>query len=123
MNTVFVYGTLKKGWGNNTLLANSTYKGAGTVKGTLINLGSFPALLKEGDSIVHGELYDVTDAILSMLDMLEGHPYFYKRELMNVKHDTSGDILTKVWAYCVPEAFRQSHTVIMNGNWRGEWVS
>ena len=122
MNTVFVYGTLKKGWGNNSLLKDSTYKGTGTVTGTLIDLGSFPALLKEGDSTVHGELYKITDDTLTMLDMLEGHPYFYKRELISA-NSSEGDTLAEVWAYCVPEVFRQSHAIIVDGNWRDEWVS
>ena len=63
---VFVYGTLKKGYGNNALLQRGGAKfihQALTLypKFDLVNLGSFPGLIT-GNFFVCGELWEVNDA-------------------------------------------------------------
>jgi gamma-glutamylcyclotransferase (GGCT)/AIG2-like uncharacterized protein YtfP len=55
---VFVYGTLKKGYGNNFYLNNSTFLGTGTVKGELYKSGHLPYLV-EGKDDIKGEAYIV----------------------------------------------------------------
>ena len=69
---VFVYGTLKKGYGNHHLLKNAEFVGDATVKGTLYVEG-LPMYRSEGDGVVHGELYQVDNVTLGALDMLEGY--------------------------------------------------
>jgi len=94
---VFVYGSLKDGFGNNIILSDSN-KIKDTItknKYEMISLGSFPAVLKEKQvAHISGEVYEVDEYTLEDLDILEGNGSFYKRELINVK-GVSG----KVWIY------------------------
>lgn len=76
---VFVYGTLKRGHGNHHLLKGSRFIGIDFIYGTLINLGPFPAVI-EGKRAVEGEIYEIDEATLHRLDLLEGHPNFYERK-------------------------------------------
>jgi gamma-glutamylaminecyclotransferase len=89
MKLMFFYGSLKRGYWNNRLLANSEFVGdAKTVdKFKLIDLGSFPGMIGDGQANVRGEVFDVPDADVPRLDMLEGHPNFYKRTPIKVELD------------------------------------
>ena len=50
MDTVFVYGTLKQGYGNNRLLEFAEYYADATTKDRYMffTLGAFPAVIKSG---------------------------------------------------------------------------
>jgi gamma-glutamylcyclotransferase (GGCT)/AIG2-like uncharacterized protein YtfP len=76
MNTVFVYGTLKRGGSNHFFLAGQQFLGeARTQPGfTLYSLGDYPGMVRApGDTAgVTGELWGVDDACLAELDRLEG---------------------------------------------------
>jgi len=76
MNTVFVYGTLKRGGSNHVFLNSQRLLGvARTVPGyTLYSLGDYPGMVRApGDTAgVTGELWVVDDACLAELDRLEG---------------------------------------------------
>lgn len=76
MNTVFVYGTLKRGGGNHAFLANQRFLGeARTAPGfTLYSLGDYPGMVRApGDTAgVTGELWVIDDDCLAELDRLEG---------------------------------------------------
>ena len=88
MEKVFVYGTLKRGHGNHVLLRGSDFLG--------------PSFSKSpGTTRVIGELYNVDELTLNHLDMLEGHPTWYKREQINVDYiSNEGEMeSTKAWLY------------------------
>jgi len=90
MNSVFVYGTLKKGYGNHYILQNSKFCGnAVTIEKYLFLELGIPFLTKNQKhkkrTYVFGEVYNVNNEILTNLDDLEGHPTFYKREPIWVK--------------------------------------
>ncbi len=76
MNTVFVYGTLKRGGSNHLFLRGQKFLGdARTAPGfTLYSLGDYPGMVRApGDTTgVTGELWSVDDACLAELDRLEG---------------------------------------------------
>jgi gamma-glutamylcyclotransferase (GGCT)/AIG2-like uncharacterized protein YtfP len=56
---IFVYGTLMRGYALHPTLARvGTYVGSGRVRGTLLDLGSFPGLV-EGTGSVSGEVYRI----------------------------------------------------------------
>lgn len=103
---VFVYGTLK-GMQHGTLLSNGITKD----KYVLYD-GGFPICLKTKGfpyrqyGSVKGELYRIDQEVLSFLDNYEGHPDFFKRELVNVIPEpyTLGQNLTKAWMYFGNEA-------------------
>lgn len=73
---VFVYGTLKKGQGNNILLRNAEFIGSGVSdEHHMLTDCGFPYLWDEKESglPVRGEVYKVTDVeTLENLDILEG---------------------------------------------------
>lgn len=112
MIKVFVYGTLKKGEGNHRLLAGrSVFCGEDCIRGKLFDLGPFPAAMKEGTDLIHGEIYMVGPTTLGALDRLEGHPSFYKREVvktLNQKQD--------VWVYFLPKMEHKA-LHLPNGVW------
>lgn len=80
---VFVYGSLKRGFGNHGVLGAAKYLGDDQIRGfRMYNLGAFPGIVHNprwGDRIL-GELYEVDAAGLACLDRLEGHPTFYRRQ-------------------------------------------
>jgi len=100
--TVAVYGTLRKNFGNHGLLAKANFVERITIPKSRIgvedtvtratsyqeglsmyNLGAFPAVVPgvfddaSGEVVV--EIYDVNEQELASMDMLEGHPNFYRR--------------------------------------------
>lgn len=76
---VFVYGSLRKGFHNHSLLKHSQCVGEAQTKGTMYDLGAFPAVDYHSNQDVHGELYEIDEGTLARLDRLEGHPNFYHR--------------------------------------------
>ncbi len=76
MNTVFVYGTLKRGGSNHVFLRGQKFLGdARTAPGfTLYSLGDYPGMVRAPGDLagVTGELWSVDDACLDELDRLEG---------------------------------------------------
>ncbi len=54
----------------------------------LFNLGSFPGMIENGDKEVIGELYNISEGALSTLDMIEGHPAFFRRKEIKLSDGT-----------------------------------
>ena len=79
---VFVYGTLKSGFGNHYLLRDSKKVCNDSITGTMYSLGGFPAITLKNDNKVFGEVYDVNKNVMGDLDMLEGYPRFYDRKII-----------------------------------------
>jgi gamma-glutamylcyclotransferase (GGCT)/AIG2-like uncharacterized protein YtfP len=101
---VFVYGTLKRGQPNHSLLAPFVREvREGRVTGTLVDLGAYPGLVP-GQGIVRGELLRLEPGgvALRRLDDLEG--FFGPGDLRNeyerllVAVETGGGPL-EAWAY------------------------
>lgn len=110
---VFVYGSLKKGFGNHSLIQQSKFIGAAETLPvfTMVSMGSFPACMVDGETIIKGEIYEVSDDTLQTLDWLEGHPRFYKR----IKVATN---LGESWMYILNDpANSRSSEVIKSGVW------
>jgi len=108
---VFVYGTLKAGEPNYSVMTDETtgrweFVGAGTMvnKYPLV-IGSrynIPFLLaQEGVGYnVRGEVYCVDDDKLKALDILEAYPEFYTRRVEEIAM-ASGEVL-RAWTYLLP---------------------
>lgn len=88
---VFVYGTLKRGYGNNILLREARHHENYIVKGYKLYNSGFPVAAPAEDSSVSGEIYDIGDpdtdikakAILNSLDRLESNGYMYDRVVVD----------------------------------------
>ncbi|XP_017148608.1 putative gamma-glutamylcyclotransferase CG2811 isoform X2 [Drosophila miranda] len=107
---VFVYGTLKTGEPNHHWLTKkengqAQFLGRGTtavkfplVVGTRYNI---PFLLdRPGDGHnIHGEIYEVDEAMFSKLDQLEDYPNYYDREEQTIRTETEGNL--QCWLYLI----------------------
>ena len=111
MNKVFVYGTLKKGFGNHDLLKSSKFLGEAYIRAQLYSLGGLPVAIEKSSSFVFGEVYEVTDDILDLLDRLEGHPNFYTRK--EIDACTLFESM-KVQCYLFPKNCEKSDLKIIN---------
>lgn len=76
---VFFYGTLMSPFnrpGRQRLDSKLTFKGRGTIRAALFDLGIYPAAVPSDDhSVVWGEVYETTDSpfVLAALDEIEGY--------------------------------------------------
>jgi gamma-glutamylaminecyclotransferase len=103
---VFVYGTLKRGYGNNRLLTDSKFVGEGqTVARCRLFDSGFPVLrprLKKRDGAwnapVRGEVYEVSSAeVMQRLDQLEGEGFMYHRRKKKIKMDSGETIIAHAY--------------------------
>lgn len=118
---VFVYGSLKQGFGNHRLLKSSTLVGkAETVERSfqMYSLGAFPGVVWSDRNVatVKGELYRVDSDTLDNLDRLEGHPTFYRRYVVSVRQPTG--VLSAAYIYLLNNDRSVSHqTKVPRNNW------
>jgi gamma-glutamylcyclotransferase (GGCT)/AIG2-like uncharacterized protein YtfP len=86
---VFVYGTLKSGYHNNRLLEEEEFVGEAVTKPLyrLWDVGAFPGLTEdfENGKAIQGELWRVSPECVVRLDRLEGTPYLYRREVLQIE--------------------------------------
>lgn len=117
---VLVYGTLKRTLHNSYLLKNSKFIGYDSVTGALrmFDMRGLPGVTRNATVIkdtvsVHGELYAVDDDILTSLDLLEGHPDWYRRERLKTDiHDKSA------WVYLQPYQASTKYPAVTPAIWR-----
>lgn len=116
---VFVYGTLKSGYGNNRLLKTSNLVGeAVTQEDFLLTDTGFPYLIpqdaltgseKPVTAPVRGELWEVTsEEVMSSLDSLEGVAYDHYRHHEVVVNTDNGQFTALAYA-CYNEGAQSLH--------------
>lgn len=95
---LFVYGTLKRGYGNNRLLEGAKFLGEATTQKhySLVDCGfpkAVPSFMSEKIPFlpVRGEVFEVNGEQLSMCDRLEGHPNWYERRNIDVTYDDGSE--------------------------------
>jgi len=114
MIKIFVYGTLRKGDSRSFMLSdNLDAKYIKDIKTkplyTLVDVGMFPALCKEGIQQIQGELWEVDDLTKKALDTIEGVPYLYMDEEIFLEDDTT--------AIAYVFQFNRGYPVIESGDW------
>jgi len=79
---IFVYGTLMSGFRLHRLIGNRSERvGNGTVAARLLDLGSYPAAVRDARGTVAGEVYRLGDRDLwRVLDSAEG-PQYHRQEV------------------------------------------
>lgn len=112
---VFVYGSLKRGFGNHRLLADAKFISEHSLTGpyTMVSLGGFPGVVctPGHERTIHGELYVVDQTTLDSLDLLEGHPHFYeRRKIVQTPYK-------RAWIYLLSEGYCRGNNVVESGNW------
>jgi gamma-glutamylcyclotransferase (GGCT)/AIG2-like uncharacterized protein YtfP len=112
---LFVYGTLKRGESRHWILHDFPFLGRARAEGfVLYDLGPFPAMVL-GDGVVYGEVYEVSDEALKALDFVEGSPFLYRRELIDVVFEDG--VSLKAWAY-VYNGDVKGYPRIESGEWK-----
>lgn len=116
MKKVAVYGTLRKGNGNNMILTESKFLGSTKTlpKFEMFSLGGCPGI-REGDTSLTIEVYEVNQCTLERLDRLEGYrgvgqPNFYEREEVETEF---GDALI----YTLRDDRFMDQAIISSGDW------
>ena len=119
MALVAVYGTLRKGMGNHRLMGDSKYLGAAEVEGFEMYpcglSGGFPVILpvtpsETTSSSIKAEVFEVTEDLLTgPLDRLEGHPEWYKRQLVPTPYGQS-------WIYVMQSDHYKQYGKIVSGD-------
>lgn len=110
---VAVYGSLRAGLHNSRLMSSSTPLSVEAIMGfKMYSLGSFPIVYRdtEDNGIITVEVYDVPDQDMRSLDGLEGHPNWYKRELVPT---SQGD----AWLYIMQDGYGDAAHV-EHGDWK-----
>lgn len=106
---VFVYGTLKRGHGNNHILEGQRMVGPAVTRRRFhVTCVGFPIAYRGGPDPrpLQGELYAVDDWALIRMDRLEGVPRHYQRTSAKVR---VGHTTLNAWMY----------TQSGHGLWRG----
>jgi gamma-glutamylcyclotransferase (GGCT)/AIG2-like uncharacterized protein YtfP len=75
---VFFYGTLMAGFDRRRragIDSKLTYRGRGSIRAALFDLGIYPAAVPAPEGVVWGEIYEMADpdAVLAALDDIEGY--------------------------------------------------
>ncbi len=111
---VFVYGSLLSGEPNHRILAGARRVGAGrtAARFALHDLGAYPAMIDGGAHAIAGEVYDVDPKTLARLDVLEGHPRYYRRTAITLADGSSAE------TYLLTPAQVEGRPLIASGNWR-----
>ncbi len=71
LKKIAVYGSLKKGKYNHSILESSKFLGKTQVTGTLYTLGAYPALCGSGNNKYEAEVYEVSDEVFDLIDRME----------------------------------------------------
>jgi gamma-glutamylcyclotransferase (GGCT)/AIG2-like uncharacterized protein YtfP len=104
INKVFVYGTLKRhnGVRGMNLMVDATFISETKSKDPLFDLydlGSFPAVQPGGTSYIQGEIWEITNDVLDVLDHIEGYPNFYNRQIIETDNGPA-------WMYYIADAHK-----------------
>jgi gamma-glutamylaminecyclotransferase len=112
-----VYGTLKRGYGNHqwALRDGAVFLGDGTT-GPYFTMydGGFPMVVDGGDDEIKVEVFEVPDSTDNM-DMLEGHPSHFQREVVEVVVDKKK---VEAWMYLYQYPTK-GLTHLPSGEWNG----
>jgi gamma-glutamylcyclotransferase (GGCT)/AIG2-like uncharacterized protein YtfP len=111
---VFVYGTLRRGQTAHHLLAGVRFIGTAWTEReyTLLDMGSYPALVSGGETAVLGEIYEVDADVLAELDRYEDAPGLYRRVLTAIGGH-------EVFVYLLRAEHASNRPKLRHGDWCG----
>lgn len=114
LHKLFVYGSLKQGFGNHDFLEGSRCLGTYDTSDAnyrMISMGSYPGVVELDGQDEHcyilGELYEVDDDTLARVDRLEGNGSFYTRKIVELSET---DDTIEAWMYLLPKQFLDFET-------------
>lgn len=115
---IFVYGTLMSNDYNHSVISEGNckfLKKAMTKREfTLYDLGGFPGMVRGGNNSIIGEVHEVCSETIRRMDILEGHPQFYRRSLIELQ---CGE---KVQTYILNQDYVKGCPIIKSGSWKNK---
>jgi gamma-glutamylcyclotransferase (GGCT)/AIG2-like uncharacterized protein YtfP len=100
MVRIFVYGTLKRGGCRSHVLRDQRFLGEATTVATyrMYDTGSYPALVEDEDGRqVEGEVWEVDDDCLRVLDAIECVPDLYGRKPVALADSSTDGVETYIY--------------------------
>jgi gamma-glutamylcyclotransferase (GGCT)/AIG2-like uncharacterized protein YtfP len=112
--TLFAYGTLLRGERNHSWLERARHLGDAQTEPRfeLVDLGTYPALVPEGEGSIRGEVYGLSEEDVVVIDELEAHPAFYVRTPIRLADGTMAE------AYLLQPDQVRGLPRIESGDWR-----
>jgi gamma-glutamylcyclotransferase (GGCT)/AIG2-like uncharacterized protein YtfP len=113
---VFIYGSLRRGAARpmSTKFPKSKFVAEAKVNGSLYDLGAFPGLiLNESNALVSGEVYEIDDVTLKLLDEFEASDNYCRKQVAI----SLGDNTSSGWTYEPDPKFYSLNTLINSGDW------
>jgi gamma-glutamylcyclotransferase (GGCT)/AIG2-like uncharacterized protein YtfP len=113
---IFVYGSLRSGEYNNSLLETSEKVDDGYINGfELVSLGSYPCIVPlEGNNQVIGEVWDVDPKVFPSIEGMELGAGYVRQEV--IAHTGEGGIPADVYVYANPSRVA-SRPRVTHGDW------
>lgn len=118
---LFVYGTLMPGESNYGLIERHVRSARpGSIKGVLVDLGAFPALIP-GDGIVRGMLLELASEAIEITDRLEGYRHsgnrsLYLRKEVVVQLDNGEQATAWTYEYANPAAIEDRPRLVLGSH-------
>lgn len=118
-HTVFVYGSLMSGLPYHQQLrgARRIAHGLTLPDFHMFDLGHYPGVIRGGNTPIRGEVYHVTERLLSQLDAFEGVPTLYHRQHITLADGMPVQLYVLTSAPDSPDVRR-----VPSGDWRA-WSS
>lgn len=124
---LFVYNSLQRKSSDHDLLGGAKFIGIASIYATLYDTGAgFPAAVEEGTrSRTYGEIYDVTEDMIDLLDEFEGSNPDSEEESIYIRKSVEAELdnrnKTAVQAYIMPsqQLERFFAQEIKDGHWQG----
>jgi gamma-glutamylaminecyclotransferase len=108
---IAVYGTLRKGFWNHSLIEKSRFIGEAKTEPEwkmIVTRGEFPVIVPGNTGIVI-EVYDISRETMHHVDALEGYPAWYNRKLIKTPY---GD----AWIYFMKE-YSFGKAIVLSGDY------
>ena len=113
---VFIYGTLRRGspGSMSVRFPLAEFVAEARVHGKLYDLGPYPGMqLSESETFVSGEVYEVDDETLKLLDDFEESSHYHRAQL----EISLGGENRECWTYEPDSSFYALRNLIASGDW------
>jgi gamma-glutamylcyclotransferase (GGCT)/AIG2-like uncharacterized protein YtfP len=116
---LFVYGSLLPGERDHELLTAARHIGPARTPPEyyLVELNTFPALVRGGRIEVKGELYELDSATLLAVDFRKEHPVLFKRETIRL----AGGELAEAYLMTLDQV--RGRRRLSSGDWRARFAA
>lgn len=116
MHLIFIYGSLRRGSAGSMAarFPRAGFIAEANVPGKLYDLGAYPGLqLSNSDSTVSGEVYEIDDETLTLLDEFEASSHYHRAQC----EIHLGTETRKCWTYEPDPSFYSLRRLITSGDW------